>query len=350
MTFVNLYTHFNTGILTHFLYHFPKESKYSVMKTPITIITGSNSGIGKAAAIKFAREGCHVVMACRNLEKSKDAKDEVINASGNKSVELMKLDISSFNSIKAFYKEFTATHEKLDILIHNAGYFNHGEKKYQLSPDGIELTFATNTFGPLLMTEFLRPQLAKSDDPRVLFSGTTNIKHFLDPKRKIEYDNLRGEYKDTRPYNVYKLYGDSKMAMLMLGFKMAEEYRKDSIKVNSVMIPNIKLSEGSREKLGSAYWRFMSRLMSPFARPQSEMADTYYHICTSGEFREVTGKLVNIERKVMKSPDLKREMSVRTNISELRKMTMVPRFAVDSKNVEEIWGLGQDIHYIFSAK
>lgn len=100
----------------------------------------------------------------------------------------------------------------MDVLIHNAGYFNHGITTYQFSPDGLELTFATNLFGPHLMTELLLEHLAKSDDARVLNAGSTNIKNFFDPKRAIEFDNLRGEQKERRSYSVYKAYGDSATA------------------------------------------------------------------------------------------------------------------------------------------
>lgn len=84
------------------------------------------------------------------------------------------------------------------------------------------------------MTNLLLDHLTKSDDPRVLNACTTNIRHFFDPKRKIDFDNLKGEYKDSRPYSVYKMYGDSKMALLMLTFKMAEEYKNRGVKVNAM--------------------------------------------------------------------------------------------------------------------
>jgi NAD(P)-dependent dehydrogenase (short-subunit alcohol dehydrogenase family) len=217
------------------------------------IITGANSGIGKAAAIKFALAGHKVVMACRSIERSQGAFNEVLNSSPDKNVELLQLDVSSFDSIRKFCSEFKTRHKKLDVLIHNAAYFEHGKKKYQFSPDGIELTFATNTFGPFLMTELLKDVLALSKDPRVLNACTENIMHFFDPKRKIELDNLRGEYKDTRKYSVYKMYGDSKMALLMLTFKMAEEYKSLGIKMNAIIIPGVKIAKDTMKKMSLGY-------------------------------------------------------------------------------------------------
>lgn len=179
------------------------------------IITGANSGIGKAAAKKFAREDFNVIMACRNLDKSKIVQEEIIAETNNKNVDLLQVDISSFASIRDFCTQFKQTYNKLDILIHNAAYFNHGEKEFQFNEDKVEITFATNTFGPFLMTELLLDHLAKSDAPKILHACTTNIRHFFDPKRTLDIEAI---HKKTPKTSVYKRYGDSKLALLMLTF------------------------------------------------------------------------------------------------------------------------------------
>jgi NAD(P)-dependent dehydrogenase (short-subunit alcohol dehydrogenase family) len=305
------------------------------------IITGANSGIGKAAAHIFAKKGYHVIMACRNLERSEPVRKEIITESGNSSVELWELDVSSFISIKHFCTEYTKKFEKLDILIHNAGFFVHGEKNYQFNDDGIELSFAANAFGPFLMTMLLKDQLTKSDDPRVLNACTTNIKYFLDPKRKIDYDNLRGEFKESRKYNVYKLYGDSKMALMMLTIKLAEEFRKENIKVNAVLIPGIRQSKESRKKFRGWNWRLTAAIMQPFLRTPERMAETYFEICTSDSFKLVSGRLVNIHKQVMGMPEVIEGEEYKPNPKELWRMTEVPAFAVRNENIERIWNISK---------
>lgn len=313
------------------------------MKVKTIIITGANSGIGKAAAHKFASEGYHVIMACRNLERSEPAREEIITKSGNSSVELWQLDVSSFKSIKHFCEEYTKKFEKLDILIHNAGYFNHGEKEYQFSPEDIELSFAANAFGPFLMTMLLKKQLSKSDDPRVLNACTTNIKHFLDPKRKIDYDNLHGELKETRKYNVYKLYGDSKMALMLLTIKLAEEFRNENIRINAVLIPGIRQSKESRKKFKGWNWRLVAAIMQPFLRTPERMVETYFEICTSDNFKHVSGKLVNIHNQVMGMPEVIEGVEYKTNPKELWRMTEVPAFALRKENIESVWNVSREI-------
>lgn len=305
------------------------------MKDKIVVITGANSGIGKAAALKFATEGYYVIMACRNLDISRPVQKEITEASNHPNVELMELDVSSFGSIRAFCSAFKAKYPRLDILIHNAAYLNHGEKEYKLSPEHIELSFATNTFGPVLMTRLLEDHLERSQDPKVLNACTTNIKHFFDPKRKIEFDNLRGEYRDTRPFSVYKMYGDSKMALLMLTFKMAEQWKSRGIKINALQINRVKLSKATIQKL-SPLWKVLAWAQNLTNPLPSGMAENYFHICTSDEFKHVTGQLINHKREIMQPAASEEGLAQLKNIFGFESY---PRYATDAQNIEKIWSL-----------
>ncbi len=305
------------------------------MNDKIVIITGANSGIGKAAALKFATEGYRVIMACRNLEISTAVQKEIIHSSKNTNVDLLKLDISSFDSIRTFCADFKDTYPRLDILINNAAYLNHGEKEYKLSPEHIELSFATNTFGPFLLTRLLADHLAKSQDPRVLNACTTNIKNFFNPNRKIEFDNLRGEMRGTRSYSVYKMYGDSKMALLMLTIKMAEELKSQGIKVNALQINRVKLSKETIHKMKS-YWRVLAWTQNLTNPLPSGMANNYFHICTSEEFKNVTGQLINHKREIVKPSTTEKGF---TQVKNILGSSRYPIYATNPQNVEQIWSL-----------
>ncbi|MEC0238816.1 SDR family NAD(P)-dependent oxidoreductase [Paenibacillus dokdonensis] len=305
------------------------------MKEKIVIITGANSGIGKAAALKFATEGFRVVMGCRNMELSRVVQMELIQASNNKNVDLLELDVSSFDSIHAFCGAFMKKYPRLDILIHNAAYLNHGEKEYKLSPEHIELTFATNAFGPFLMTRLLTEHLETSEDPRVLHACTTNIKHFFDPKRKIDFDNLRGEFRGVRTFSVYKMYGDSKMALLMLSFRLAEELKDQGIKVNALQINRVKLSKETIQKM-SPLWKVLARAQNLINPLPASMADNYFHICTSDEFKNVTGQLINHRRECVQPSTSEKGIAQLKNIFGSNRY---PSYAVDTQNIDRIWNL-----------
>jgi NAD(P)-dependent dehydrogenase (short-subunit alcohol dehydrogenase family) len=302
----------------------------------VVVITGANSGIGKAAACRFAEEGYTVVMACRNLQKSKMVQQEIIQTTNNPHVDLQQLDISSFKSIKQFDSCVKETYPKLDILIHNAAFLNHGNKNYQLSGDGIELSFATNVVGPYLLTKLLEGQLEKSDDARILHACTTNIRHFFDPNRKIEFDNLQGEFKDSRPYSTYKMYGDSKMALLLLTFKLAEELKNKHICVNAIQITAIKLSKETIQKMESG-WKVAARVQNLLSAQPETMADTYFQLCTSEEFKGTTGKLINAKRTIMLPsayPDTPGQQ-----IKQFFDQNVYPKYAANERNMEQVWEL-----------
>ncbi|GAA0394683.1 SDR family NAD(P)-dependent oxidoreductase [Paenibacillus motobuensis] len=302
----------------------------------IVIISGANSGIGRAAAFKFASTGFHVVMACRNLSASRSVQQEIIEKSGSDKVSLLELDLASFSSIRHFCSAFQQTFDQLDVLIHNAAYLKHGEKIYQLSPDHIELSFATNLFGPYLMTKLLMDPLRKSSDARILHACSTNIKHFFDPKRKIEFDNLQGEFKDNRPYSTYKMYGDSKMALFIMTKRLAEELKRYDIKVNALQIPATKISKRTIDNL-SPIWRTLAVLQNLFNPLPDEVAECYYQICTAEKYANLSGHLFNKQGEIILPGQTKPDPF--TQAKQIFGSTYYPAYADDPDIAQQVWEL-----------
>ena len=297
------------------------------------VITGANSGIGKTAAIRFAEQGYRVIMACRNIESSKPVCKEIIDKTKNENVELIELDISSKQSIVAFCETYKKKYDVLDLLVNNAGHFKHGETSFQESVDGMELTFATNLFGPILLTSLLLDVLEKSNDPRVLNACSTNIKHFFDERRKIDFKALHGEYVAGKKYDSYKLYGDSKMALLMATFQMAQEYKTQNISVNAIMIPATKMSKNTVKKVKS-YWRLLALLQYPFIPKAEVMGDAYFSICTDKRYNRVSGKLINHLGQIVQVAD---EALSFTKI--MGGLEFYPPYADDNETSKRVWAI-----------
>ncbi len=99
-------------------------SEFNVDMTGKTcLITGGNSGIGKATALGLARMGASVVIVSPSKEKGEAALTEIIAKSGNRNVELMLADMSSQDSIRRLASDFKARHERLRLLVNNAGVY-----------------------------------------------------------------------------------------------------------------------------------------------------------------------------------------------------------------------------------
>ena len=266
----------------------------------IVVITGANSGIGKAATERFAVEGYRVVMACRSAERAAPVKKEIMERTGSRTIDLMELDTSSRESIVTFVRNFTEEYPHLDILIHNAAYFNHGEP-YRSSPDGMEIAFATNVVGPYLLTTLLREHLGRAADPRVLNVGSNIIKHYFNPKTTMDLSDLTGiptEGEGPESWSVYRRYCRSKMALLMLTLAMADELKPRGIAVNYLQVNGAKLSRETVRKFTLSY-RILGRLQSLLLKPPEFMADRYFRITTAPEFRGVTGRNINHRLDIM---------------------------------------------------
>ena len=305
------------------------------MKQRTVIITGANSGIGKAAAHRFAKEGHILVMACRSPERSRQAWDEVKATSKNDQVELMQLDMASFDSIRKFSKTFCEKYNILDVLIHNAGYFEHGSS-YRLSENGIELTFATNVAGPYLLTMELLDMLKQSDDARILMAGSNIIKHFFNPKLEINLSNLRGENPNDPKYRVYDYYRDSKMALLMITKKMADSFSDKGIAVNMLQINGATMSKESIAKLTPGY-RIVARIQNLFFRPPEFMANHYYVICTHDAFKGITGELINHKQEIMEKAE--ENPGAKEQMIQLATASRCPVYAYNREVQDKIWSL-----------
>jgi len=297
------------------------------------IITGANSGIGKAVSIRFAEEGHTIIMACRNREKSEPVRASIEKRTGNDRVHLEEVDMSFLESIRSFCELYRNKYQKLDILIHNAAYFNHGEP-YKQSVEGIEITFATNVVGPFLMTMLLRNLLSESDDARVLHAGSNIIKHFLNPKKEIDLEHLQKEPENPRSHSVYINYRNSKMALLMLTFKMAEVFKEDGIHFYSLQINGATMSKEALMKV-KPHWRIIARIQNLYFRPPEFTATLYYEICTSDRFRKLSGVHINHKLEVMQPAQTGKGFI--TDLKQGIGAEVYPAYALNEEMINKIW-------------
>lgn len=156
-------------------------AKWDVKQMPslsgkVVVVTDANSGVGYVVALEIARMGAHVVLACRNEERGQAAaakiQQEIGSSSTGGKAEFMQLDVGSLVSVKTFSEPFQSSHDRLDVLVNNAGIMG---VPHALSPDGIESQFATNHLGHFTLTAQLYGLLQKSAPSRVV--NTSSVTH-----------------------------------------------------------------------------------------------------------------------------------------------------------------------------
>ncbi|HEX6194708.1 MAG TPA: oxidoreductase [Jiangellaceae bacterium] len=175
----------------------------------VAVVTGANGGLGLEAARELARNGAHVVMAARNLDKAAEAERDIRTGNADALVETVKLDLSSQESVKRAAAQIRAAHPRIDILINNAGVMATPESRTE---DGFELQLATNHLGHFTLTAGLLPALLAAPQARVV-SVTSTARHM---GRPVDPDNphLHGRYEPWRAY------GQSKLANLHFAIEL----------------------------------------------------------------------------------------------------------------------------------
>ena len=177
------------------------------------IVTGANSGIGFEATKIFASKGAKVIMGCRNIKKSEQAKKDILSEFPNAELFLEELDLSSFESIKNFSSKINNEYKSIDILLNNAGIMT---TPYGPTKDGIEQQIGVNHFGHYYLTMSLLKLITSTPHSRIV--NIASIAHkfgSLNPKTFL--------YKKGNRYNKSKAYSQSKLANLLFTYKLQNE-------------------------------------------------------------------------------------------------------------------------------
>jgi len=256
--------------------------KNNAFENKSVIITGSNSGIGKAAAVQMARLGATVIMACRSLERGTQAREEVCLQSGSDKVDLMQVDMASQASIRKFAAEVKAKFSRLDVLIHNAANFDQSLKRPVLTDDGIETIFATNHVGVFLMTDLLLDLLKASAPSRVITVASKGLVAY--PFLDIEFDNLNGEKK----FSAQHAYYHSKLAQVMYTYDLAERLKGTGVTVNCVRVTSVALPDDRVAHLPSWVQKIYKIKRSMAITPERQ-AETYVYLAADPAVANISG-------------------------------------------------------------
>ena len=255
------------------------------MDKKVCLITGANSGIGKAAAAQILQQDYQVVLACRNQERGEAAQKEINQLVESDASELMVVDMSLQSSIRSFAEIFLSRYDRLDVLIHNAAAFDVTVKDPVFTAEGVESIWATNHVGPVLLTDLLVEALKKSTQGRIITIASKGL---------IVYPNLTIDLDDpefrSRKFNVSKAYYQSKLAQVMYTYWLAEQLSGTAVTANCIRVTNVKIDIENRYPDASRLSRFMYRIKSSFSISPEEMAETYTYLAVSPEVRETSGK------------------------------------------------------------
>jgi NAD(P)-dependent dehydrogenase (short-subunit alcohol dehydrogenase family) len=261
------------------------------MQGKVCLVTGSSSGIGKVTARELAKMGATVVMICRNRAKGEATLAEIKAESSNAQVDLIVADLSELSQVRRAANEFTHKYTQLHVLINNAGGIN---VERNVTPDGLEYTFATNYLAPFLLTELLLPMLKASAPARII-----NVSSGEHTQGNMDFADLQGAHN----YRFTKAYAQSKLAQLYFTYELADRLGGTEVTVNA-LTPGVvitHLNDGVKG-IGKGIGRFVLALIWAVRGISVEQgAQTTLYLATSPEVEGVSGKYFSNSKEVPSS-------------------------------------------------
>ncbi len=250
------------------------------MQGKICLITGANTGIGKATAISLARQGARVIMVCRNDARGRSAMEEVKAKSGSSTVDLLTADLSSQSAIRDLASRFLLGSDRLDVLINNAGLW---KRKREVTVDGFEMHFAVNHLAYFLLTNLLLDALKAAAAARIV-----SVASGLHERGEIDFDALQAE----RSFGGVKAYSNSKLANVLFTYELARRLNGSGVTANCLH-PGVVATDLVRETFPAPMrWLGGFILTSP-----EKGAATSIYLATSPEVAGVSGKYFAKQRE-----------------------------------------------------
>ena len=242
----------------------------------ICLITGATSGIGYVTARELAAKGMAVTIVGRDPAKTQAAAERIQRETGNNQGDFLVADLSSQAEVRRLADDFAQRHERLDVLLNNAGAMFTAR---QQSADGIEMTFALNQLAPFLLTHLLLNTVKASAPARIVVVGSD--------AHNGARNNFDDPQQQRRGYSGLRAYNESKLANIMFTYELARRLAGTGVTANTLH-PGFVASNFAHNNGGLV--SFGMRLLRPIMISSERGAETSVYVASSPEVEGVTGQ------------------------------------------------------------
>ncbi|KAK2870949.1 hypothetical protein Q8A67_023476 [Cirrhinus molitorella] len=269
------------GLVGFYLLLYVKCKSTAKLHGKTVIVTGANTGIGKATALDLAKRGARVILACRDESRARAAVTDIQRESGNKEVLYMHLDLASLKSVRSFAENFLKKESRLDILINNAGLVIDGKTE-----DGFGMIFGVNHLGHFLLTILLLERLKECGPSRIV--TVSSMAHWWG---KIDFDCIN-THKDVGLGNsaiaLLRLYSHSKLCNVLFTHELAKRLKGTNVTCYSLHPGAIKTEIGRHSNL---WWRlFMAPILLLFFTDVESGAQTSLYCALQEGITPLSGR------------------------------------------------------------
>ncbi len=253
------------------------------MKGKTVLITGANTGIGRATTLALAGMGAKIVMLCHTRERGQKAMEEIKEKSDNPDIDLLVADLSVQADVRRAAAEFAARYSRLHVLINNAGVILPNRV---VTGDGLESTLAVNYLAPFLLTNLLRDRLKAAAPARII-----NVASGI--QRALDFADLQGE----KRYGGLRAYGESKTALILHTYELARCLAGTGVTANCLHPGDIR-TDIFRHYTG--LFKLILSISGPLMRSPEKGAQTPVYLASSPKVQNVTGRYF-VNRRPVKS-------------------------------------------------
>ncbi|KAJ8009313.1 hypothetical protein DPEC_G00087590 [Dallia pectoralis] len=275
------------GILLILRRMFPRNTAIrfptDTMRGKTVIVTGANSGIGKAVAGELLKLQARVIMACRDPQTAEEAALEITKQAGPQCGEVVvkQLDLASLQSVRCFCEEILKEEQKVEVLINNAGVY---QCPYTKTEEGFEMQLGVNHIGHFLLTHLLLDLLKRSSPSRVVVVSSKLYKY-----GSINFDDLNSE----SSYNKAFCYSQSKLANLLFTRELARRLKDEGVTgvtVNALTPGIVRTRLGRHVHIPFLAKPLFYLASLAFFKSPLEGAQTPLYLACSPDVEGVTGK------------------------------------------------------------
>ncbi|HEY7092782.1 MAG TPA: SDR family oxidoreductase [Ktedonobacterales bacterium] len=243
------------------------------LTSKVCLVTGATSGIGWETAKALATRGATVALVGRDAERTQKAIDGIRASAPNAQLESYLADLSAQEQVRRLAREFQSRHDRLDVLINDAGAMFPTRKT---SVDGIEMTLALNHLAPFLLTNLLLDTLKASAPSRVV-----TVSSDAHQSAKVNFDDLQL----ARGYGPWRAYGQSKLMNVLFTNELARRLAGSGVTANALHPGFVASNFGKSE---GAFWAAFT-LMRPFMISAEKGAQTVIYLASSPDVAGATG-------------------------------------------------------------